>query len=149
MVEINTQKIGRAGELFVQYQFLKFGVDSSLMTTDYGVDLVAFHIGWQDPLLIQVKSTRVKPDADSKWVEWSVRDELKANYVALVDITRDKAWLFAKEEFLKVSSSTGGKGLRLWWYLPEHRPPRATLTRVEDDYRENLVEFAIPKLLGD
>lgn len=37
-----TQHIGTAGELLVQYKLIKFGVDSGAMTTDSGVDLVAF-----------------------------------------------------------------------------------------------------------
>lgn len=36
-----TQQIGAAGELLVQYKLLKLGIDSSAMTTDSGIDLVA------------------------------------------------------------------------------------------------------------
>jgi hypothetical protein len=35
-------QIGRAGELFVQQKLLLNGIDSSPLTTDYGIDLVAF-----------------------------------------------------------------------------------------------------------
>ncbi len=145
----NTQKIGRAGELFVQYAFLKCGIDSSLMTTDYGVDLVAFHRMLPVPLLIQVKATRVKEEGETAWVEWDTRDELIADYVALVDIERNKAWLFRKDEFKRISTSTGGTGRRLWWYIPGRLPERARLKRAEEDYRNNILECAIHRLLNN
>jgi len=33
---MNTQHIGAAGELLVQYQLLKLGIDSARLTTDAG-----------------------------------------------------------------------------------------------------------------
>jgi hypothetical protein len=37
-----TLHIGAAGELLVQYKLLKYGVDSAAMTTDSGIDLIAY-----------------------------------------------------------------------------------------------------------
>jgi diacylglycerol kinase family enzyme len=42
---MSTQHIGAAGELLVQYQLLKMGIDSARMTTDAGVDLVVCAAG--------------------------------------------------------------------------------------------------------
>jgi hypothetical protein len=42
---MNTQHIGAAGELLVQYQLLKLGIDSARLTTDAGVDLVVYAPG--------------------------------------------------------------------------------------------------------
>ncbi len=42
---MSTQHIGAAGELLVQYQLLKMGIDSARMTTDAGVDLVVYAPG--------------------------------------------------------------------------------------------------------
>jgi len=39
---VSTQRIGRCGELLVHYKLLKLGIESAAMTTDAGVDLVAF-----------------------------------------------------------------------------------------------------------
>jgi hypothetical protein len=38
---LTTQRIGRMGELLVQYELLRHGIDSAPMTTDAGIDLVA------------------------------------------------------------------------------------------------------------
>jgi len=38
--DMNTQDIGAAGELLVQYELLKLGIDSPRLTTDAGVDPV-------------------------------------------------------------------------------------------------------------
>jgi len=32
----------KQGELLVQYKLIKYGIDSSTMTTDAGIDLVAY-----------------------------------------------------------------------------------------------------------
>lgn len=41
-MELSTLHIGAAGELLVQFKLLKYGIDSARMTTDAGVDLVAY-----------------------------------------------------------------------------------------------------------
>jgi len=40
--KLTTQQIGRLGELLVQYELLRHGIESAPMTTDAGVDLVAY-----------------------------------------------------------------------------------------------------------
>jgi len=44
-MKLSTAKIGRAGELLVQYRLLLLGIDSAPMTTDAGIDLVAYAPG--------------------------------------------------------------------------------------------------------
>lgn len=51
-----TQHIGAAGELLVQYRLLKLGIDSARLTTDSGIDLVAFAPGSSTAVSIQVKT---------------------------------------------------------------------------------------------
>lgn len=41
-IKLGTQAIGAAGELLVQYQLLKLGIDSARLTTDSGIDLVMY-----------------------------------------------------------------------------------------------------------
>ena len=47
---LNTQQVGKLGELFIQYRFLQFGVESEHLTTDAGIDLVAYSPRRKKPL---------------------------------------------------------------------------------------------------
>jgi len=53
---LTTQQIGRLGELLVQFELLRYGIDSAPMTTDAGVDLVAYAGSKGRSLTIQVKT---------------------------------------------------------------------------------------------
>lgn len=41
-MDLKPAQIGRCGELLVQYRLLKFGIESAPLTTDSGIDLVAY-----------------------------------------------------------------------------------------------------------
>ena len=45
-----------AGELLVQFRLVRNGIDSARLTTDYGVDLVAYPPGTGRALTVQVKT---------------------------------------------------------------------------------------------
>ena len=144
---LNTQQVGSCGELFVQYKLLKLGIESAPMTTDYGIDLVAL-----DPkgksVTIQVKTSRHHADTTSKWLEWNMPTKCVANLVALVDLERDRAWLFRSEEFEESAIRTGDEGRRLWWYVPGHVYETTTAKRREEDFTSYLLDEAVPKSLG-
>jgi hypothetical protein len=53
---LTTQQIGRLGELLVQYELLRHGIDSSPMTTDSGIDLVPYFPDKRRSFTIQVKT---------------------------------------------------------------------------------------------
>lgn len=57
---LSTAHIGKAGELLAQLRPLRLGIDSPAMTTDAGVDLVAYSPRSRRPRTIQVK-TNEKP----------------------------------------------------------------------------------------
>ena len=144
-----TQQVGRCGELLVQYKLLKHGVDSAPMTTDYGIDLVAFAHKTQPTVTIQVKATeRHHTDATSAWVEWAMPKKCIADYVAVVDLERDKAWLLGREEFESASQRTTDEGRRLWWYVPEPRYDSREPKRMEEHYEEYRMDSSIPKVFG-
>ncbi|MDP1748506.1 MAG: hypothetical protein Q8L22_03535, partial [Reyranella sp.] len=61
MRTISTAQIGASGVLLIQYKLLKRGIESAAMTTDDGIDLVAYAPG-SGPQTVQVKSClRAKP----------------------------------------------------------------------------------------
>ncbi len=72
-----TLHIGAAGELLVQYLLLKHGIDSAAMTTDAGIDLVAYSPKNQRPYTIQVKTQEQPSQGGGKGklsLGWDLRD---------------------------------------------------------------------------
>lgn len=68
-VKLGTQAIGAAGELLVQYQLLKQGIDSARLTTDSGIDLVMYVPGHRSAATIQVKTNLASKPAGGKGKE--------------------------------------------------------------------------------
>ena len=122
MADLTTQQIGKCGELLVQYRLLTRGIESAPMTTDTGIDLVAFPNvrvvpeGKLESFTVQVKTTAYGdgPSVSDEGVLWAVRWPCSATYIALVDMRRDKLWLFSASDF-KTESTKAGNGRRLGW----------------------------------
>ncbi len=53
---LSTLQIGAAGVLLVQYRLLMMGIESAPMTTDAGIDLVAYSAKSERAMTIQVKT---------------------------------------------------------------------------------------------
>ena len=149
MAQLTTQQIGKCGELLVQYRLLKRGVESAPMTTDTGIDLVAFpdvsavHEERPTPVTIQVKTTS-HGDGDSvsdEGVVWTVPWPCPADYIALVDKQRDRLWLFSTLDFER-ESTKAGQGRRLGWNVELHGK------RNESDYDVHEGEDGISRLLA-
>jgi hypothetical protein len=110
--KITTHHIGAAGELLVQYQLLKFGIDSARLTTDSGIDLV-IHLpdkgGLGVAATVQVK-TKLKPvpagGTGKDSLNWPVPTKEKAQWLACVDMSRNAVWLFKMEQALKFANQT-------------------------------------------
>lgn len=59
-MQLTSAQIGRSGELLVQYRLLCLGIESSPMSTDAGIDLVAYSPEQSKARTVQVK-TNLKP----------------------------------------------------------------------------------------
>ena len=147
----NTQQVGRCGELLVQYRLLRSGIDSAPMTTDYGIDLLAYDRKTDKTVSIQVKTSthrtdETDPTSKSKWVVWDKGEQDIAQFIAAVDWNREKVWLFKIGEFEKYA--TGSEGRWLWWYVPDHKPERTTITRSEEDFASFNMDTVIATLFN-
>jgi hypothetical protein len=59
---LTTAQIGKCGEMLVQYRLLLLGIESAPMSTDVGIDLVAYSPRRQSAYPIQVKANlKAKP----------------------------------------------------------------------------------------
>lgn len=121
MKTLNSQQVGKCGELFVQYHLLKEGVDSAPMTTDWGIDLLAFSKGRS--ITIQVKTSTHRSDSTSAWVLWEIPETCPAEYVAIVDLEANKAWMLPTSEFLRMGTKAGANRRLLWSTDPRWSSP--------------------------
>jgi hypothetical protein len=131
---MKTAQIGRCGELLVQYELLKLGIESAPMTTDAGIDLVAYSPMRAEAITIQIKTNwQAKHAGGGKGkaaLDWTVRDPVPASFVALVDLSSEKVWLFKRDEFAEHAQQHRPGQLHLYMYTdPGVKPRRKGLMR--------------------
>ena len=113
MPPVSDLQIGRCGELLVQSRLLRHGIESSCMTLDYGIDLIALPMKRDNKItsvfrdgakMIQVKTT-AKPyeRGKQKYYWWWFPQQSPADLIAfvVVDKTPERIWLFDYAELRK------------------------------------------------
>jgi hypothetical protein len=117
------QHIGKAGELLVQYKMMRHGIDTSPMTTDTGVDLVAYSPRNQRAYTIQVKTQERPAPGGGKGklaISWDLKETCPAELIATVDLSTDSVWLFTYREFAEYAQQCSPKGVyKLYMYVDE------------------------------
>lgn len=92
-MRLTTAQIGRCGEFLVQYRLLLLGVESAPMSTDAGIDLVAYSPTMTGAKTIQVK-TNLKPKPGGgkgkNALDWWIPENSPAELVALVDLSEQR-----------------------------------------------------------
>ena len=137
-LKLNTQQIGKLGELLVQYRLLLIGVESAHLTTDAGIDLVAYSQEKKEATTIQVKTNLQPKPGGGKGklaLDWWVPDNSPAELFALVDISGNRIWLFTRDE-MKEKAQQQPEG-RLHFYI--HTDP--SIKRRSDAPAASLQEF--------
>jgi hypothetical protein len=117
---MNSQQIGKSGELLIQYKLLKLGIESSPLTTDSGIDLVAFSHNQRKAYTIQVKTNeKPKPGGGkgSLALDWWLKKDSPADLITVVDVSGDRAWLFTCEIFSKVAQQNSKGNLHFYMYI--------------------------------
>ena len=95
-MSLSKAQIGRCGELLVQFKLLMRGIESSPLTTDAGIDLVAFSPRRQRAVTIQVKTNLAAKPGGGKGkpaLDWWAEDQPKADVFAFVDLQLLRVWL--------------------------------------------------------
>jgi len=119
---MSTQHIGAAGELLVQYKLLKHGIDSARLTTDSGLDLVAYAPARAKAYTIQVKTVeRPGPSGGvgKSSVGWNFNPECGADLMAFADLSTDTVWLFEMEDAVKHAQQKLPRRHKLYWYTDD------------------------------
>lgn len=116
--KLTTQQIGRLGELLVQYELLRYGIESAPMTTDTGVDLVAYSETRGRPFTIQVKTNFAPKPGGGKGapaLDWWVSEDCPAEIYAFADVSSRRVWLLTQQEL--VSKAQQRSNGRLHFYM--------------------------------
>ena len=126
--KLKTAQIGKCGELLVQYELLRLGIESAPMTTDAGVDLVAYSPARKEAITIQIKTNWEPKRAGSGKGKAAtgclVRDPVPASLVALVDLSSEEVWLFTRDEFKQHAQQHRPGKLQLYMYTDPRVKPR-------------------------
>ncbi len=151
--KLTTLQIGACGVLLLQYHLLRMGIESSPMTTDSGIDLVAYSPIQKKALTIQVKTNlRPKPGGGKGKLalDWWVRKSSPAELVALVDLESEGIWLFTHQELLKLAQQQPEGRLHFYFYVKGQRDlkiKKGNLSR-EEDYVKYQLENRCAELFG-
>jgi hypothetical protein len=132
----NTLHIGAAGELLVQFRLLRNGIDSARLTTDAGIDRVAYPPGTARALTIQVKTVERSTPAGGKGAFSTgvvFPKNSPAEYLSVVRLYDERVWLFPIEDALRLAKQ---ETPRLYWFVnPETAPSGALIEPQVERYR--------------
>ncbi len=141
-----TRHIGKAGELLVQYKLIKAGIDTSHMTTDAGIDLVAYSPRNNKAFTIQVKTQEKPTPGGGKGklaINWDLRGTSPAELVATVDLSTDSVWLFSHAEFTELAQQHSSKdNYKLYMYKDDDIKTKHEKTRISQ-FESYLLEARI------
>jgi len=124
---LKTVQIGASGVLLIQYRLLKCGIESAPMTTDDGIDLVAYSPKIERAVTIQVKTCLRPKPAGGKGrasLDWWLPKASPAELVGLVNLESDQAWLLRQDEFVAKSQQQPMRGLHLYFYADQNYSAR-------------------------
>jgi hypothetical protein len=117
--QLTTQQIGRLGELLVQYELLRQGIDSAPMTTDSGIDLVAYSADKKRSFTIQVKTNLAPKPGGGKGspaIDWWIDENCPAELIAFADVSTRRVWLFTSQELASKAQQRSSGRLHLYMY---------------------------------
>lgn len=116
---LNTQQIGKLGELLVQYKLLIQGIESAHLTTDAGIDLVAYSGIGNAARTIQVKTNLKTKPAGGKGapaLDWWFPETSPADVIALADVSESRVWLFPRAVAATLAQQTSNGNHHLYMY---------------------------------
>jgi hypothetical protein len=146
---LRTAQIGASGVLLIQYRLLKCGIESAPMTTDAGIDLVVYSPKLEKAVTVQVKTCLQPKAAGGKGksqLDWWLPRGNPAELIGLVDLERDGAWIFRKQEFESKAQQKTEDRLHLYFYVdPDYKTRKGCHER---DFEQFKIERRMFDLFG-
>ena len=93
------------------------------MTTDNGIDLVAYSPSSGEPKTIQVKTNLEPKPGGGKGrlaLDWWLKCSSPANFVALVDLESEQVWLLSHSEMQDFAQQRPSEQLHFYMYSDQH-----------------------------
>jgi hypothetical protein len=151
-VALSKLQIGRCGELLVQYTLLLRGIESAPMSTDAGIDLVAYSPTMHEPLTIQVKANLKPKPGGGKGkaaLDWWLPHDSPAKLIALVDLSSQRIWLFETAEIPQIAQQETETKFHIYMYTdPTHRPKKAGRLAHAHEFGRYLLENRSHEVFG-
>ena len=149
MLSASELQIGRCGELLVQSRLLRYGIESSAMTVDYGIDLIALRMKRNNKITstvsIQVKTTATLfKDGKQEGYSWPFPRKSPADLIAFVAVDKipERIWLFDYAELRKLRERRKkAEGSNFDLYTKAVRTPWTT-----ENFKSHLLEELKDKL---
>lgn len=133
----------------MQYELLRLGIDSAPMTTDAGIDLVAYSGMKGRSVTIQVKTNLTPKPGGGKGapaIDWWVSEDCPAELYALADISTRRIWLLTKEELATAAQQRSGGRLHLYMYTNSESESVSYARHGDARFAEFLFESRIPSI---
>lgn len=127
-LKLSTQQIGKLGELLSQYQLLQYGIESAHLTTDAGIDLVAYSSSKSIARTIQVKANLSPKPAGGKGkdiLSWWVPDDCPAELFAFVCVSINQVWMFSRDDLNSVAQQKSGGKRQFYMYTASNISQRS------------------------
>jgi len=148
---LSKQQIGKCGELLVQYKLLLKGIESAPLTTDSGVDLVAYAQQNERPITIQVKTNlKAKPSGGKGKLalDWWVPENSTAELFALADLSTQRVWLMNMKELQELAQQKSNGRFHIYMYIDDTvKPTKSNRIVFANEFEKYLLENCINKML--
>lgn len=149
---LTTAQIGRCGELLVQYRLLLSGIESAPLSTDRGVDLVAYAPSATRPRTIQIKANLQPKPGGGKGklaLDCWVPEDSPAELFAFVDLSSARIWLLSLDELTRFAQQRSSGRLHFYMYVDQiYEPKRKDLLAHARAFESFLLEHRALSIFG-
>jgi hypothetical protein len=135
----------------VQYELLRYGIDSAPMTTDAGIDLVAYSGVKSRSITLQVKTNLTPKPGGGKGapaVDWWVGEDCPAELYAFTDLSTRRVWILTKHELVSAAQQRSNGRLHLYMYTNPAPGSTGYARHGDERFSEFLLENRVSSLFA-